>query len=396
MIIYNEGQERVIQEAVHIIKNTSEQVVQISGGPGTGKSTILLEIFKRLNIPLNRIAPMAFMGQASIILRVKGFKNAKTIHSWLFTPEEVVKVRDGNIVMNEYYNTPTTEVVFVPKPLDDIDIIAIDEGGSVPEHLKSEIESRGKKIIVTGDLDQLPPVGDKPAYLYSGKVLRLTENMRQNSGSYIPYLANRILKGLPIHKGFYNDVLVIEESELTNKMYLNSDIILCGKNNTRDNINKKIRKDLLRIDSDIPLYGERVVCRKNNWNTEVDGINLTNGLTGNIDSFPSVYGFDGKKLEIDFKPFISNTVFKGIHIDYNYLTSNHEQRKLLKYDKYSRGDKFEFAYANTTHLSQGSQYANGIYISEYLSKSIQKNLDYTGITRFSNSLIYVIPTKKYF
>lgn len=396
MIIYNEGQERVIQEAVHTFKNTSQQVVQISGGPGTGKSTILLEIFRRLNIPLHRVAPMAFMGQASIVLRMKGFKNAKTIHSWLFTPEEVVKIRDGKTVMNEYFNTPETEVVFVPKPMDDIDAIAIDEGGSVPDYLKAEIESRGKKIIVTGDLDQLPPVGDNPAYLYSGKVLRLTENMRQNAGSSIPYIADRILKGLPIHKGFYGDVLVIEESELTDQMYLNSDIILCGKNNTRDHINKKIRHDLLRIDSDIPLYGERVVCRKNNWNVEIDGINLTNGLTGIIENFPSVYGFDGKKLEIDFKPLIANSVFRNIHIDYNYLTSTHEQRKLLKYNKFSRGDKFEFAYANTTHLSQGSQYANGIYISEYLSKNIQKNLDYTGITRFSNSVIYVIPSKKYF
>lgn len=395
-MIYNEGQEKVIQEAVRMINHTSEQVVQISGGPGTGKSTILLEIFKRLNTPLHRVSAMAFMGQASIVLRMKGFKNAKTIHSWLFTPEEVVKIRDGKPVMNEYYNTIETEVAFVPKPLDNIDYIVIDEGGSVPDYLGKEIESRGKKIIVTGDLDQLPPVGDKPAYLYSGKVLRLTENMRQNAGSSIPYIADRILKGLPIHKGFYGDVLVIEERELTDNMYLNSDIILCGKNITRDHINKKVRNDLLKINSDIPLYGERVVCRKNNWNVEVDGINLTNGLTGIIDSFPSVYGFDGKKLEIDFRPLIANSVFRNIHIDYNYLTSNYEQRKLLKYNKFSKGDKFEFAYANTTHLSQGSQYANGIYISEYLSKNIQKNLDYTGITRFSNSVIYVIPTKKYF
>ena len=54
------------------------------------------------------------------------------------------------------------------------------------------------------------------------------------------------------------------------------------------------------------------------------------------------------------------------------------------------------AYAITTHMSQGSQYPNGAYIEEYLSPDINKNLNYTGITRFSNFLIYVKKKKKYY
>ena len=58
-----------------------------------------------------------------------------------------------------------------PRPLDGIKLLIIDEGGSVPYSLRDEILSRGIKVLVCGDLDQLPPVADKPAFLYTGKVL---------------------------------------------------------------------------------------------------------------------------------------------------------------------------------------------------------------------------------
>jgi ATP-dependent exoDNAse (exonuclease V) alpha subunit len=58
------------------------------------------------------------------------------------------------------------------------------------------------------------------------------------------------------------------------------------------------------------------------------------------------------------------------------------------------GEKFEFGYAITTHLSQGSQYFNGIYLQEYFGGGydINKRLNYTGITRFRHKCIYVIPS----
>ena len=56
----------------------------------------------------------------------------------------------------------------------------------------------------------------------------------------------------------------------------------------------------------------------------------------------------------------------------------------------------EFGYALTTHLSQGSQYNNVIYIEEYLNKDIQNRLNYTGVTRATNSLLYVKRKKKFY
>ena len=48
------------------------QVFQYTGGPGTGKSFLLKYIIKELNIPWYKIAPMAYTGQAAIVMRSYG------------------------------------------------------------------------------------------------------------------------------------------------------------------------------------------------------------------------------------------------------------------------------------------------------------------------------------
>lgn len=396
-IILNKEQRYIVDEAVKFYKHSSEQVFQFAGYAGTGKSVVLNAIFYELGIPLHRVAPMSYIGQASVVMRLKGLTNAKTIHSWLFRPVETFKLDEyGNVIKDSYFNRPKTELTFEPKPLENIDIVAIDEAGSVPYELKHEIESRNKKIIATGDLGQLPPVYGKPAYLYDGKVHNLTKIMRQAESSSLLYLADRSRKGLPIHEGYYGDVLVINEDDLTDEMIAGSDIVLVGKNATRDIINRKVRRDILNIKTDLPSYGERVVCRKNNWNVEVDGINLANGLIGTVINMPGVHGFDGKTYKIDFQPSFMNTYFKELSCDYNYLIADHKQKQLMKNNRYNQGEKFEFAYAITTHMSQGAQFNNGIYIEEYLGKDIQNNLNYTGITRFSQSMIYVKKKRRFY
>lgn len=394
---FNRGQEMVIQDGVDWYNNSSEQVFEFAGKAGTGKSVVLNEIIRRLKIPRHRIAPMAYIGQAAIVMRTKGLLNASTMHSWLYYPDLAAKYDNNNVmIMDTYYDRPEMELVFTPKELIGIDLILIDEAYTMPYKYKADIESRGIKIIACGDAGQLPPVGDRPAYLYGNNVRMLTEVMRQNQYSAILYLADRASRGLPIHKGWYGNCLVIEESELTNEMILASDIILCGKNYTREKYNKKIRHDALHIDSDIPTYGEKVICRKNNRMIEVDNINLANGLVGTVVNQPGVHSFDGKTFMIDFKPDLLNSYFTNIACDYQYFIANTEQKKVLKNRRYGCGEKFDWGYCNTVHTAQGSQYANGIYIEEYLSKDIQPNLNYTAITRFSNSIIYVKKNRKYF
>lgn len=395
-MIFNPGQEYALQEGVrHIHGNTSEQVLQISGGPGTGKTTIMHEMIRRIGIPIDRVAPMAFIGQAAINMRFKGLLNAKTIHSWLYDVVEVpVYDERGMVVMDPVYNKPVTRPEFIPRDLKDIDYFMIDEGSTVPMNMKQDILSRGKKIIVFGDLDQLPPVGDEPAFFRDGKVIKLTEIIRQAKGSEIIKLANFVLQGGIPSPGIYGNVLVIEPEDLTDEMIMASQIVLCGKNATRDSMNNHIRQDLLHYHTNLPAFGEKVICRKNNWTIERDGISLANGLAGSVIRPADVTRFDGKTFTIDFVPNFTNILFDDIKCDYEYFTAPRAQKEFLKNSKYSIGNKFEYAYTITTHLAQGAQYSNGIYISEYLNKDIQRNLNFTGVTRFKNYMIYVLPPRR--
>lgn len=394
---WNRDQRLVLKEAVEHVKHpSSEQVYQFSGAAGTGKTEVIKEIIRRINIPLSKVAVMTYIGQAANVLRTRGIWSAKTAHSWLYEVKEVPVMKDGVQVIDEIFNKPKIRYEFVPRDLRNIAYVIIDEAFTYPMRMKQDVLNTGKPIIVTGDVNQLPPVMDKPAFLVEGKIRYLREIMRQSIDSDIPYIADRILKGQPISAGMYRGVLVIEENDLTDEMIRYANIVLCGTNKTRDKYNSYIRNSILGFHTRLPLLNEKVICRKTNWNLEIDGISLTNGLIGQVIKAPEVETFDGRQFYIDFKPDFMNSSFASLGCDYDYFVSDHNRRKEIKSSPYSIGEKFEFAYAITTHLSQGAQYPSGIYMKEYLGKDIQKNLDYTGVTRFKKFLIYVIPSKKYF
>ena len=400
MIILNEQQEYVVEQGVRFFKYSSDQVFQYAGLPGTGKSVVMMAIAQRLVnenlITWKQILPMAYTGQAAIVMRTKGFPNARSIHSSIYTPEYLVKTQDGKTVMDTKYNVPEMSLTMVPKPLKGIKLMLIDEGWMVPRHMKRDIERYGIKIIVGGDPGQLPPIADSPAYLVDGKIYYLNQIMRQKENSGIVYLANRCLQGLPIHTGYYGNAIVIESNDLTDDMIAASRIVLCGKNVTREKMNQKVRHDLLHIDCDLPTYGERIICRKNNWGIEIDGISLANGLTGTCVSSPRIASFDGHTFNMDFLPDLCNNPFMDLNCDYTYFIAPAELKKDMKNKPYNNGEKFDLAYALTTHLAQGAEYSNGIYIEEQLrDPNISRNLNNTGVTRFRDGLIYVKPSRRF-
>ena len=392
MIILTDEQEKLVNEAVDFYNNSSEQVFQYSGKAGTGKSIVMNAIIERLGLDLDEVAPMSYIGAAAIVMRLKGLYNAKTIHSWLYEPKIIYDYDK----MDTYFNRPKQKLIFVPKELGPKKLICIDEAGSVPFHLKQEIERRNIKIIACGDLNQLPPVADTPAYLYTGEVHYLTQIMRQAKQSAIIVLGDQLLQGIPVEPGMYGNVLCIEDTQLTKSMLLNAEVVICGKNKTRNKFNKYIRKVLLGIDSTLPKHGERLICRKNNWQIDAEGINLANGLIGTVTNFPTVYGFDGKTFTIDFSPDLFNGIFKELKCNYQYFTAPTEEKDKIKKSMFHKGEMFELAYAITTHISQGSQYNRGIYYEEFMNKNINNHLNYTGITRFSKSCIYIIHKHKYY
>lgn len=397
MIQLNEGQEKVVQAAIDFYKNSSEQVFQFTGPPGTGKSVVLFEILRRLGVSPEKVAPMAFTGAAAIVMRLKGLTTAKTIHSWLYEPVEVpLRDKHGHVIMDTYLNRPIMVTRFRPKDLSGIKLIIFDEGWTVPRSMRKHILEVGAKIIVAGDPDQLPPVADEPAFFTTGNIYRLTQIMRQAAGSPIVYLANRAIANLPIHTGLYGNVLVITEDELTDEMLRFSPVTLCGKNVTRDKYNTHIREDIFGFSGTLPNYGEKLICRHNNWAIERNGISLTNGLTGVITNCPDVSGYDGKAFRMNFTPDICpSMVFEDVLVDYRYINASKAVRDSIKQNGCYHENLFEYGYTQTVHLAQGSQWTHGIYLEEYINPNINNHLNYTAITRFSNMCIYVKQKRRF-
>ena len=391
----NRGQEKILHEAVDWYRNSSEQCFEIEGPAGSGKTYLIFEILKALGLSARQIMPMAYTGQASIVMRSRGFSTARSIHSSLY---EVVDIKDS--VVNTMYGLNMNKKVFKVRDYIDpnIDLFFIDEGYMVPKSMKKDILKFGKKVLVAGDSHQLPPVGDNPGFLTGYGIHRLTELMRQAQDNAIVYIADRAMKGLPIHTGNYgNQVLVINDDEFIPQMIGYADTIICGTNRTRDTMNNYVRQ-LAGFTTPTPILGERIICRNNNWNIVQDGIALTNGLAGTVVSYPDASSYNGKSFKVNFKPDLINSVFYDVPINYEYFVSNFDERQNLKdfsKRRYMDGELFEYAYAITAHLSQGGEFNRGIYIEEFMRPQIQNQLNYTGVTRFKQNMIYVKKKNKY-
>ena len=399
----NPDQEFVISRAVDWFKYSSEQLFQYDGPPGSGKSVVLNEIVNRLGLNvLTEIAPMSFIGAASLIMRTKGLVTAKTAHSWIFDIVDVpikdpstgapVYNRDGHVM---------TKKGFIPKDhlAPSIKLIVVDEAFCMPRYLRQHLEHFGLKILACGDTNQLPPVGDAPAFLVDGKIHHLSQIMRQEGRDDIIFIADRAMRQLPLLNGYYGHSMVVDREDLCDNMLLWADMIICGTNRTRDIINDHIRS-LRGYRTLTPQYGERVVCRNNNWGletTDANGtkVNLVNGLIGTVVSHPGVDSYNSRNntLALDFLCDYIPCTF-SCEANYDYLVSRHEQREAIKNSPYANGQMIEYAYAITCHIAQGSQFEKVLYIEEWLGDDIQPRLNLVGATRATKQLIYVNPERE--
>lgn len=395
-IILNQEQYKIYNAAINWYCNSSSTLFQIASEAGCGKSVLVGKIVEGLGLREDQILPMAYTGQAAMVMRLHGLEGAKTCHSGLFIPIQVPATDgEGRYLLDTRFNTRIYKWKFIPKDFSNsnIKLIILDEAWMIPKKFRKFIDDTGIKVIATGDPGQLPPIADDPGYFIDGEIHYLTEIMRQEQDSALVYLAHKARYGYPIDYGLYgNDVLVIFDDELNNDILMKTNIILCGKNSTRDYMNKRIREDILHYHNDTPNFGERVICRKNNWGVIVDDIPLVNGLTGNILSQPDIGKYDGKTIKIDFMPDLATVPFIDLPINRDYINCNDKKtREYVKSNPYLQGELFEYAYSSTVHLAQGSEYNCGIYLEEYLNQPgyYQNALNYTAITRFRNKLIYV-------
>ena len=375
-----------------IFVDTPSHLFLLQPGMITHNTTLIKYFIDYIGLDIEDVLFVAFQGKAAMQMSRHKLP-AKTIHAAIYDFEKVVDYDENGKLQLDENGKIKKKFEFVLK--DEIPsnpkLIVVDEAGMVGEKNALDLLSFGIPIVALGDLNQLPPVMAKPFFLKKPNFV-LTQVMRQSEKNPIVWLSQQVLQNNPLHYGVYGDSQIIPKSSLSEFQLHDSDIVLTCTNRLRHEINTLFRENILNIKKlDLPCEGEKIICRKNNWHRSIEKMYyLTNGMTGTIDYIdPST--FDGKGIKIDFKPDFTKKCFRNLVMDYKSLFQPEKAKDELGAYDFKR-NKFEFAYAITTWLSQGSEFDNVVFLLEQngINPSIKKQILYTAITRAKKKITIVI------
>ncbi len=367
--------DEVQGEAIRL--SAFSKVMILTGGPGTGKTTVTRGIIAAFKAGGLRVLLAAPTGRAAKRMTETTGLPAKTIHRLLeFKPP------DGYQKNEE-------------QPLEG-DVLIVDECSMIDLILMNSLLKAipsGMRLILVGDIDQLPSVGAGNVLrdiIDSGQfpVVRLTKIFRQATESRIIMNAHRINSGrLPdISNGAHSDFFFVEREEAEEAV---SEIV--------DLVKRRLPRYYHVPSSQIQVLTpmQRGVAGAANMNIALQ--EALNPCNDGLRRSGLVFRRNDKVMQI--KNNYDKEVFNG---DIGMIDSvNQEERTLtvLFDDRYVEYDSAELdelthAYAVTIHKAQGSEYpvvVLPVLMSHFTM--LQRNLIYTGITR-AKKLLVLVGTKK--
>jgi exodeoxyribonuclease V alpha subunit len=353
----------------------------VTGGPGTGKTTIINTLIKALEYGGMRVAVAAPTGRAAKRISQSSGKAAVTVHR----------------LLEYYYDEGAGRMGFgrnEENPLD-YEAVIVDEASMMDLMLMGALckaLKENSRLILIGDVDQLQSVGAGNVLgdlIDSGYVntSRLTEIFRQDEESHIVLNAHRINKGeypeyapdfqlIPASK--QNDILdkildiAMKSSQENLQILTPTKKGIIGSKNLNEQLQKAFNppakdKKELKFGSTIYRTGDKVMQIKNNYQLEYK---MTSGNTGKGI-------FNGE-----------TGIVTAVHPEDKKIVVCYDER-WVEY-QYIQLDEIELAYAVTVHKSQGSEFSTVVIPMSWFSPALAtRNLIYTAVTRAKEKVIIV-------
>ncbi len=370
-----ENQKEAIRKVI------SSKVTVITGGPGTGKTTLLNSLIKILKARKYKVLLCAPTGRAAKRLSETTGLEASTIHRLLkFDP------RVGGFQYNQDNLLKCEALVIDESSMVDIPLM---------NHILKALPQEAGLIIV-GDVDQLPSVG--PGQVLKSiidsnvfNVVRLTQIFRQAQNSDIIASAYKINQG------------IMPKLETTKE---NTDFYFIETQAPEEITNKIIQLVTERIPKKFnfnPLQDIQVLCPMQRGGCGVVSLNvalqqvLNKNMEQSIQKYGQRYAIGDKVMQTEnnYDKEVYNGdigTIKEIDFEDQELVISYDDQD-IKYD-FNELDEITLAYAITIHKSQGSEYPVVIIpITMQHYTMLQKNLLYTGVTR-GKKLVIMIGQRK--
>jgi exodeoxyribonuclease-5 len=349
-----------VAEIDEYLTSPRAQVFRLFGAAGVGKTTLAREVMERHPGGLQ----CAFSGKAAYNLAAKTGHPAQTLHSAIYRPEKCAGGRRGEPCR---HGSQSAHVVFMRNwigALSQAKYLILDECSMVNATIGQDAESFGKPILVLGDPYQLPPPEGCGYFTTQEPDVLLGKVHRHQDDGGIVDLATKIRLGESIagHPFIVDDPTNLE-----------LDIVVCGTNQLRVQINTLRRRADGREPGDLPRPGEPLICLQN-----TPELGLLNGQILDVVEAEAVP--DGKYV------VTLNDPWSETQYTVPARTSDLNRPALVGMDEYTPGvARLSFAYAITCHKAAGSEWDRVLVLDNWHWADHERWL-YTAVTRASQEV----------
>ena len=444
-----EQENAVIFLSDFLIEHHDNAVFVLKGYAGTGKTSLVGALVKALDAMQRKCVLLAPTGRAAKVFSHYAGHQAFTIHKKIYRQKSFSNEM-SNFSLDNNLNKHTLFIVDEASMIANSGLsgLVFGTGRLLDDLIRYVFSGQGCRLLLIGDIAQLPPVGEEESPALSVDVLKgygldvcsaqLTQVVRQaqesgilwNATSLRQYLTEENFSEFPVIqvKGFPDIRLVSGEEliETINDCYdavgLEETMIVTRSNKRANIYNNGIRNAILYRTEELST-GDLLMVAKNNyfWTEQCKELDfIANGdiaVVKRIRKSQELYDFhfldvtlsfpDYQDLELDVKLLLDilhteapalpkadqDRLFANVLEDYLDISSKPERMKRMKADPFYNALQVKYAYAVTCHKAQGGQWKRVFLDQGYVNEEML-GIDYfrwlyTAFTRASETLYLV-------